>query len=127
GEVPLSATYAWPNGGGVAFEVTSIVRKSDLVTGNFLMPPAGAKYAVTGLPEPPGGIFLGRDELAAMRTSPVALPPPPADKGIPGEGFVSVNQGDILLYLLLDGVPVLAVPPGAERYVIGPPRGRYVA
>jgi hypothetical protein len=30
------------------------------------------------------------------------------------------------MYLLVDGVPVVAVPPLAERYVIGPARGKYV-
>ncbi len=29
------------------------------------------------------------------------------------------------MYLLLDGVPVVAVPANSERYVIGPQRGRY--
>jgi hypothetical protein len=28
--------------------------------------------------------------------------------------------------VLLDGVPVVAVPAGAERYVIGTARGRYI-
>ncbi len=32
----------------------------------------------------------------------------------------------MLAYMLVDGVPVVAVPPASERYVIGPPRGRYV-
>jgi hypothetical protein len=126
GEVPVSATYVWHNGGGVSFEVTSLVRRSDLAASTFLIPPPGAKYAVAGLPEAPSGIFLSRDELAAMRTSPLVLPPP-TDKGVPGDGFVVVNQGDIAMYFLLDGIPVVAVPPGAERYVVGSPRGRYVA
>jgi hypothetical protein len=31
------------------------------------------------------------------------------------------------MYLLLDGVATVAVPAHAERYIIGPPRGRYLA
>ncbi|HSN97344.1 MAG TPA: hypothetical protein VLS89_03565, partial [Candidatus Nanopelagicales bacterium] len=73
----------------------------------------------------PGGVFLTRDEIAAFRSAPLELPPPPP--GAPGEGFLAVNQTDTLQYLLLDGVPVAAVPPLSERYVIGPPRGRYGA
>jgi hypothetical protein len=92
----------------------------------MLVPPPGARFAPSGLPAAPGGIFLTREELVAFRTLPLPLPPP-STPGAPGEGFVAVNQTDTLYYLLLDGVPVVAVPPLSERYVIGPLRGRYTA
>lgn len=124
GEVPLHAAFTWQEGGGVAFEVTSITRRSDLASSDFLMPPPGARYAPAGLPAAPGGVFLTRDELAAFRVTPLQLAPV-NDPGAPGEGFIAVNQSNTLYYLLVDGVPVVAVPPASERYVIGPPRGRY--
>ncbi len=132
GEVPLSAIYAWSSGdpskpgGGVTFEVTTLTKRTDVALNGMLTPPPGAAFAATGLPAVPHGIFLSKDELAAFRTSALTLPPT-TDANAPGEGFVAVNHSDALLYLLLDGVPVVAVPPGSDRYVIGPVRGHYVA
>ncbi|WP_437733185.1 hypothetical protein [Sorangium sp. So ce1335] len=125
GEVPLHASYAWQGGGGVGFEVTSIARRTDLVSTDMLMPPPSAAFAAAGLPSAQGGVFLSRDELAAIRTGPLPLPAS-VDPGAPGEGFVAVNQTDALLYLLVDGIPAVAVPPMGERYVSGPQRGLYV-
>lgn len=124
GEVPLHAAYTWQEGGGIAMEITSITKRTDIAATDMLVPPPGARFAPTGLPTAPGGIFLTRDELAAFRSAPLALPPPAAP-GAPGEGFIAVNQTDTLYYLLVDGVPVVAVPPLSERYVIGTARGRY--
>jgi hypothetical protein len=126
GEVPLFASYAWQEGGGIAFEVTALQKRTDLPANGMLVPAPGVRHAPAGLPSVPQGIFLSRDELAAFRTAPLTLPPV-RDPSVPGEGFVAVNNADRLMYLLLDGVPVAAVPPHAERYVIGPPRGRYSA
>jgi hypothetical protein len=125
GEVPLFAAYTWQEGGGVGFEVTSAVRRTDLASNDMLMPPPGAQYAASGLPAAPGGIFLTREELAAFRTAPLPLLPS-SDPGVPGEGFVAVNQTDTLIYLLVDGIPAVAVPPMSERYMIGTTRGQYV-
>jgi hypothetical protein len=126
GEVPLFAVYAWQAGGGVTFEVTTLTKRTDVALNSLLTPPPSAAFAATGLPAVPHGIFLSRDELTAFRSAPLPLPPP-TDPTVPGEGFVAVNHSDTLFYLLLDGVPVVAVPPGSDRYVIGPLRGRYTA
>jgi hypothetical protein len=125
GEVPLSAAYAWQEGGGITLEVTSLTKRTDLGANNLLTPPPGAAYAAAGLPAVPAGIFLSREELAAFRTGPIQLPPV-ADPTAPGEGFIAQNHTDILTYLLVDGVPVVAVPAASDRYLIGPLRGRYV-
>lgn len=124
GEVPLSATYTWQESGGIGFEVTSLVKRTDLAPNDLLVPPPGAKHERLGLPIALGGVFLTREELAAFRSAPLPRSAHP-DPSAPGEGFLAVNGSDRLLYLLVDGVPVVAVPPLAERYVIGPPRGRY--
>lgn len=124
GEVPLFASYAWQEGGGIAFEVTALQKRTDLPAAGLLVPAPGVRYAAAGLPAVPQGIFLSREELTAFRAVPLQLPPV-RDPAVPGEGFVAANHADRLMYLLLDGVPVVAVPPHAERYVIGPQRGRY--
>lgn len=125
GEVPLMAAYVWQEGGGIDFEVTSLSKRADLPTNELLVPPPGAMYQATGLPQSPAGIFLTREEIAAFRSAPLQLPPV-EDPNAPGEGFVALNQTDTLAYFYLDGVPVVAVPPSEQRYVIGTARGRYV-
>ena len=125
GEVPLAAAYTWQDGGGIDFEVTTITRRTDIPTNETLVPPPGATYQASGLPASPGGVFLTREEVAAFRTSALQLAPA-ADPLAPGEGFVAVNASDMLAYVLVDGVPVVAVPPNDQRYVIGTVRGRYV-
>ena len=132
GEVPLYASYTWSGadaakpGNGVSFEVTAWTKRTDVALNGMLTPPPGAAFAATGLPAVPHGIFLSKDELTAFRSGPLPLPPS-TDATAPGEGFVAANHSDTLYYLLLDGVPIVAVPPGSDRYVIGPVRGHYVA
>ncbi len=124
GEVPLSASYNWQGGGGIDFEITQITRRTDLATNDMLVPPPGANHQQSGLPMSPGGVFLTREEVAAFRSAPLQLPPN-TDTNAPGEGFIAVNATDMLAYVLVDGVPVLFVPPNEQRYVIGTTRGRY--
>ncbi len=122
GELPLAATYAWRGGGGISFEVTSLTRRIDLAYNDMLAPPPGAAFAEGGLPAVPDGILVTREELAAFRTGPAEVAPNPS---APGEGFIAENRSDLLLYLLVDGAPVVLVPPGKERYLVGTQRGRY--
>jgi hypothetical protein len=125
GEVPLGAVYTWlDGGGGVAFEVTRLDKSGALPGNDLLVPPPLAQFVATGLPAS-DGVFLTREELAAFRSVPLQLPPV-TDPTIPGEGFMAQNKTDVLSYLLVDGVPAVAVQPGKEQYVIGPPRGRYI-
>lgn len=124
GEVPLLASYAWSGGGGVGLEVLAINKRSDLAANDMLMPPPGVAYRAAGLPIAPDGIFLTREELKAFRTAASAASSV-VEPDAPGEGFLAGNFSDMLLYLLIDGVPVAAVPAGVERYLIGTQRGRY--
>jgi hypothetical protein len=125
GEVPLWASYDWPGGGELAIEVTALTRRADLSPTDLVVPPSGAAFTDSGLPIAPAGIFLTRDELARFRSTGEEAAAP-IDPRAPGEGFVAVNPSDILQYLLVDGVPVVAVPAANETYVIGTLRGRYV-
>lgn len=124
GEVVLLANYSWSGGGGVGLEVLSLNKRSDLTANEMLMPPPGVPYQATGLPIAPDGIFVTREELKAFRNAAIA-PSGNADPLAPGEGFMAANWSEMLMYLLLDGVPVAAVPAGKERYLIGTQRGRY--
>jgi hypothetical protein len=123
-ELPLRAHLAWPGGGGIAFEVQELSRRAEVPLVEVLCPPPAARFARGSMPPQSSGIFLTRDEAAALRTRAIDVGPPPA--GAPGEGLLARNATDGLRYLLLDGVPLAWVLPRAEQYVIGPQRGRYV-
>jgi hypothetical protein len=130
GEVPLLASYAWQEGGGITFEVSALVKHVDTPASALLAPPPGVPYLVAGLPAVDNGIFLSREALAALRSA--ALPATTSttaarDPRAPGDGFVAANQSDRLMILSLDGIPVVWVPPYGEQFVVGPLRGRYVA
>jgi hypothetical protein len=123
-EVPLGAVFTWQEGGGISIEATSLTKKFDLASNNLLVPPPGGAHMSGGLPASPDGVFLTRAELAAFRTG-AQGPPGQRDPSAPGEGFVAVNHTDVLTYFLLDGVPVVAVPPSSERTLVGTARGKY--
>lgn len=125
GDVPLLAAFNWQEGGGIAFEVTALARRSDLPVNQLLAPPPSVPWVPAGLPAVADGLLISRETLAAFRTAPVA-PPQVKDGGPPEQGLVAQNRSDRLMYLLVDGVPVVVVPPGAERHVTGALRGRYL-
>jgi hypothetical protein len=122
-EVPLTAEYSWGTGEGavppVVFEITALSKHGDLSLETSFAIPDGALYTRSGLPGENRGAFFAAEELAAFRRG--AAPGP-------GEGELSlaVNRSDLLMYVLLDGVPVAAVEPWRETLVPGLVRGKYV-
>jgi hypothetical protein len=124
-EVPLAASYAWQEGGGISFEVSVVSKRADLPSSSFLVPPPSAVPVASGLPAVANGIFLSREHLAALRSAPITLPAA-RDPAVPGEGFVAANHSERTMILSLDGIPTVWVAPFGEQYVIGPLRGRYL-
>lgn len=124
GQVPLVARLTWTGGGGVDVEARSFTRRVDLSPSDVVVPPPSATYTVDGLPEVPFGVFLTRDELAGFRTEATEVT---RAAEAPAEGFFADNHTEQLLYLVLDGVPAVAVPPQDTRYLIGTRAGTYVA
>ncbi len=128
GKVPVQASYTWRDGGKVAFEVSSLLIRSDFQSSMFLIPPSRATFTDVGLPPNATGIFLTREQMAAFRSRAAELPDPrtdPESQGAPGEGFIAVNHTDALRFLVLDGVPVAWVPAQGQQYVIGSRAGKY--
>jgi hypothetical protein len=124
-ELPLRAQFTWPQGGGLIFEVQDLNRRTEVPVGDVHCPPLAAQFAQATLPPQPSGVLLTRDEAAALRLRPIDLGP--SAPGSPAEGIVAKNATDNLRYLVIDGVPIAWVMPGSELYIVGPPRGRYVA
>ncbi len=123
-EVPLRASFRWKEGGGFDLEAKSYSRRNDIGPGDLAVPPPSAVYTADQLPIVPVGVFLTKDELGGFRSRAI---PVPLAVDAPGEGFFALNETDLLQYLLLDGVPVVAVPPHDKRYVVGPLQGTYMA
>lgn len=121
-ELPMRAEMRWTGHGSLGFEVTGVLRKTDLATTPLLVPPANAELATDPLPSGVTTLLSGL-ELAALRTGPIDLvPPPPLVEGL------LVQNGTVQLRMLyLDGVPVAWVGPGARDTIAGLQRGRYLA
>jgi hypothetical protein len=123
-ELALAATIAWVDGGGIDFVARAIDKRTDLPPGEGLLSPPGATLTRDGLPDAADGVYLTPTELAVFRKKPIELAPAPSAVR---EGFVADNARDAWMMLWLDGVPVVGVPAGAQRYVLGTLPGRYAA
>lgn len=120
-ELPMRAELRWTGHGSLAFEVTGVLKKTDLGTTTLLVPPANAELSTDPLPLG-AHVLLTAPELAALRTGPIDLVPPP-----PGEALLVQNGTVQLRMLYLDGVPVAWIAPSQRETIMGLQRGRYVA
>jgi len=122
-ELPMRAELRWTNRGSLGFDVTGVLRKTDLAMTPLLVPPANAELATEPLAMGVG-VLLTPPELGAFRNGPIDLVPPPP----PGtDGLLVVNGSVQLRMLYLDGVPIAWVAPGGRETIGGLVRGRYVA
>lgn len=123
-ELPLRAELRWTTHGSFGFELTGVLKRSDVAGAGLLVPPASAAFA--NAPMPASGIttFLTPPELAAFRTGIVDVQAGPYAQA---EGLVVANASDELRVLTIDGVAVAWVAPGARDVVRGLSRGRYVS
>lgn len=124
-EAPLHAQFVWPEGGSVAFEVTTIAERVEFSAGQLLVPPVGGEFTPAQLPPSSSGVFLTREELGAFRLRPIELPST-RGVGAPDEGTVLYNGTDTMRYAFVDAVPVAWVAPNHDQPVLGLPRGRYL-
>lgn len=120
-ELPMRAELRWTSHGSLGFDVTGVLKKTDLGTTTLLVPPANAELSTDPLPLG-AHVVLTASELAALRTAPIDLVPPP-----PGEALLIHNGTVQLRMLYLDGVPVAWVAPSQRETIMGLQRGRYLA
>jgi hypothetical protein len=88
------------------------------------VPPLGSEARRGELPGPPFVAFLEERELSDFRVRPVQ-PTEKPDPGAPKRGLVFQNRSDGPRYLIVDGVPVVWLRPGAEWLLSGLKQGRY--
>jgi len=124
-ELPMRVELRWTGHGSLAFEVTGILKKTDMPQTPLLVPPAGASFVASA---PPGraDLQLTQQELAALRTGPIDVPPPASPGPPPPDGLAATNQTLQLRMLYVDGVSAAWLMPGERLVLPGLVRGRYV-
>ena len=122
--VPVRAMYTWPNGEHFAFDVSRLLRRSDLDPSALAMPPAHAEFRQSELPPPPPSALLSNTELADFRVRPTQRTEK-ADPNAPKAGLLLANHGESLRYVSVDGAPAARIAPGSEQLLLGLRPGRY--
>jgi len=117
-ELPLRVELHWTNHGSLAFELTGILKRTDMSP--LPVPPANATYEDAPFPVAGVAPMLTRQELVALRTD-----APGGQGSSPDDSLVVSNAADELRVFYIDGVPAVWAAPGA-RDVLHLPRGRYV-
>lgn len=122
--LPLHAEFTWASGARFELEVTKLLKRTELPLEGLAVPPSGSEARRGELPGPPFVALVEERELADFRVRPL----PPSEKPdplAPKLGLVFQNRSDGPRYLLLDGVPVVWLRPGAEWLLSGLKPGRY--
>ena len=122
--LPLHAEFTWASGARFELEVTKLLKRTELPLEGLAVPPSGSEARRGELPGPPFVALVEERELGDFRVRPL----PPTDKPDPTApklGLVFQNRSDGPRYLILDGVPVVWLRPGAEWLLSGLKPGRY--
>ena len=119
-ELPVRAELRWTSRGSLSFELTGVLKKADVSAASLLVPPPSATFTPGTLPVVIA--MLPPADLPSFRVGPIEVP-----SSAIGEGLIVANATDEMRILMLDGVPIVAVAPGAKESVRGLLRGKYVA
>jgi hypothetical protein len=129
-EIPLHAELRWMTRGGLTLDVTSMVRRTDLVAQELAAPPPSAAFADSPFPLPPAEAMIPRADLVSFRSAPIEVPTAGGRDAraprLPDLGLLLMNSTDELRVAWLDGVPVAWVAPGGQENLPTLLRGRYV-
>lgn len=121
-EVPLHAELHWTTRGGIAFDVTSLAKRTDASSTNLLTPPVDATFRLAPLPSLSGELLLVPEDLETLHNGPF-------DIGIasaPFAGTLNVFNGtDAPRAVWLDGVRVGWVAPETRLSIPSLQRGHY--
>lgn len=121
--VPVRAEYAYTAGGRFSFETTALERVAAVDPTLLRVPPAGAEHRIGELPSARSPLLFAPAQTRAFRTRPAARVEP---KDGVKEGLLLVNADDLEKYVLIDGIPVVRLPPGGAGVVLDLLPGSYV-
>jgi hypothetical protein len=121
--VPVRAEYTFASGGRLLFETTAFERVTEVDPAALRVPPAGAEHRIGELPHVSSPLLLGSGQTRAFRSRPTARV---EAKDAVREGLLLVNADDLAKYVLVDGVPVVRLPPGGAGVVVDLLPGNYV-
>lgn len=126
-EVPARVEIRWTGHGALTFELTGVLKKTDIATASLLVPPPTTAFAPAPLAVSGVAPLLTPQELGALRTGPVDLAVPAGQSPPTGAGdeLAIVNATMQLRVLFVDGVAAAWAAPGARGNVTGLHRGRY--
>jgi hypothetical protein len=122
--VPLRAELTWASGARFELEVTKLLKRTELPVDGLAVPPSGSEARRGELPGPPFVALVDERELGDFRVRPLQ-PTEKPDPAAPKLGLVFQNRSDGPRYLVVDGVPVVWLRPGAEWLLSGLKPGRY--
>lgn len=122
-ELPIHAELHWSTRGALFFEVTSIVKRTDLSAQSMAVPPSGASFVTGALPPVPGELRVEPKDLSALHTGPVDLGPQAAS--VSTGSLALVNARELPRFAWIDGAPVAWVAPEGRLELAALPRGRY--
>ena len=123
--VPLRAELFSRASGHVLIETVRLERDHVTLDPAALQtPPASAAFRPLEVPSAAPAQVPSSERLRELRLRALARSEKP-DPGAPKEGLVIQNRGDVLRYLLLDGLPVARVAPRSEVKLEGLLPGKY--
>lgn len=122
GEVPVRVELTWSTPsqqqgrGGIVFEVTGYVKRTDLGAREIGVPPPSAAFAPPALPARTTELFATAAELSALHTG------APADARAT---LTLINGTDELRFAWLDGIPIGWLAPRARADLANMHKGHY--
>jgi hypothetical protein len=122
-EIPIHAELQWSSRGAVFFDVTSILKRTDLSPSAMAVPPPGAAFTIGPLTLLAGELRVDPKELSAIHTGPIDIGPEAAS--VTSGALVLSNTRDTPRFAWLDGAPVAWVAPDGRVELSALPRGRY--
>jgi hypothetical protein len=122
GEVPIRLELIWTTGekgprAGLLFEVTNVVRRTDIAPRDLATPPYQASFIASSLPSHSAEMLASPADVSAIHNG----PPNAEARG----NLVLTNGTDVLRYAYLDGAPIAWLTPRARIELPNLVKGKY--
>ncbi len=122
-ELPVHAELHWASRGALLFDVTSIVKRTDLSALSMAVPPSNAAFTQGALQLLASEASVDVKELASIHSGPMDLGPQAASTT--SGSLALVNTHDTPRFAWIDGAPIAWIAPEGRLDLSPLPRGRY--